>query len=282
MSLLGVTGWPGIRRRRLERTVQEMLAWLMGPFSGAARHTLDQGIAWHGRLMVLAWVVLVPTAVLLARFFKIAPRQQWPRQLDNRFWWHGHRLLNYGAAALSLIAVVWVWRTTAGSGNARVLHAWLGWGVLACGALQLLSAHLRGSKGGPTDPRRHADGRVHDWRGDHYDMSARRVAFEWVHKCIGYLSLLLAMGTALLGLNLADAPRWMWLALAAWCCAWIVLFSRLQARGRCIDTYQAIWGPDPMHPGNRVHPIGWGIRRSQIPIATRPTPNQMSGSDLEP
>ena len=38
---------------------------------------------------------------------------------------------------------------------------------------------------------------------------------------------------------------------------------RLQRQGRCIDTYQAIWGPDPRHPGNRLKPVGWGVRRPQ-------------------
>jgi hypothetical protein len=38
-------------------------------------------------------------------------------------------------------------------------------------------------------------------------------------------------------------------------------FARWQRAGRCIDTYQAIWGPDPAHPGNRRPPVGWGVRR---------------------
>jgi hypothetical protein len=48
---------------------------------------------------------------------------------------------------------------------------------------------------------------------------------------------------------------------------WLVLiagFVWLQRQGRCIDTYQAIWGPDTAHPGNRIKPIGWGIKRYTV------------------
>ena len=58
-----------------------------------------------------------------------------------------------------------------------------------------------------------------------------------------------------------DRPRWMLLTLTLW---WLLLaaaFYALQKNGRCIDTYQAIWGPDPAHPGNRRPLPGWGVRR---------------------
>jgi hypothetical protein len=50
-------------------------------------------------------------------------------------------------------------------------------------------------------------------------------------------------------------------ALALWWLALIALWVTLQRQGRAIDTYQAIWGPDPKHPGNAVPPTGWGVRR---------------------
>jgi hypothetical protein len=63
------------------------------------------------------------------------------------------------------------------------------------------------------------------------------------------------------GLAVADAPRWMALAL----CGWFVLlaagFALCQRKGLAIDTYWAIWGPSPAHPGNRIEPIGWGVAR---------------------
>jgi hypothetical protein len=75
--------------------------------------------------------------------------------------------------------------------------------------------------------------------------------------------MLLAVGVLGLGLHVADAPRWMALALLAWWLLLAALAAHWQRTGRCIDTYQAIWGPDPQHPGNRVPPIGWGVRRPQ-------------------
>ncbi|MEN9629798.1 MAG: hypothetical protein RJA10_3026, partial [Pseudomonadota bacterium] len=72
-----------------------------------------------------------------------------------------------------------------------------------------------------------------------------------------------AIGVIGLGLQVADAPRWMVLALAGWWLLLAVVACRLQQQGRCIDTYQAIWGPDPRHPGNHLKPVGWGVRRPQ-------------------
>jgi hypothetical protein len=51
------------------------------------------------------------------------------------------------------------------------------------------------------------------------------------------------------------------LVLALWWALLGAAFARWQRAGRCIDTYQAIWGPDPAHPGNRRPPVGWGVRR---------------------
>lgn len=241
--------------------MQDLIAWLMTPISGAAEHTLALQVAWHGRLMVLAWAAGIPVAVLLARFYKVTPRQRWPQHLDNSFWWHAHRLINYTALALTLIALVLIWDVASHAGTLRQVHAWMGWTVLASGVAQILGAYLRGSKGGPTDARRAANGNAIDWHGDHYDMTPRRILFERVHKSLGYCAMLLAAVTVLTGLWSADAPRWMWLAIAAWWCVWALMFWRLQSQGRCIDTYQAIWGPGKEHPGNTGKIVGLGVRR---------------------
>ena len=76
--------------------------------------------------------------------------------------------------------------------------------------------------------------------------------------------MLLAWGTTLLGLKLVDAPRWIPLLLGLWWLGLVLLAWQLQRRGCNIDTYQAIWGPDPTHPGNRLKPIGWGVTRPGI------------------
>ena len=71
----------------------------------------------------------------------------------------------------------------------------------------------------------------------------------------------MAIVLILMGLSVVDAPRWMPVILILW---WLALgFAAWfwQKQGRCTDTYQAIWGPDPQHPGNALPPIGWGVRR---------------------
>lgn len=243
--------------------MNDLLGWLVLPWSGASDHAIAPAVAWHGRMMVLAWGGAVPVAILLARYYKITSGQDWPRELDNRFWWNGHRLLNYAAVLVSCAAAALLWSSMRYAGQARDLHAWLGWLTVCLGVLQVLGGSLRGTKGGPTAPRLGADGRALDLHGDHYDMTRRRRVFEHVHKTLGYGALGLSAVALLVGLWVADAPRWMWLLLVTWWLALVGLGVRLQRQGRCIDTYQAIWGPDPGHPGAGIEPIGWGIRRVQ-------------------
>jgi hypothetical protein len=235
-----------------------MLDWLFAPMSGSSTHTIAPALAWHARLMVLAWGVMLPLGALTARYFKLTPghhsRYDGPRQLDPKGWWHTHRLLQYGGIALMSLGVMWVWGQGGGAAVGAVAwwHMLAGWAVFALGWLQVLGGWLRGSKGGPGQT---------SLRGDHYDMTLRRRVFERLHKSLGWLAVGLSVAAIALGLVAADAPRWMACALLVW---WLLLAAaawRLQMQGRCIDTYQVIWGPDPVHPGNRVAPIGWGIRR---------------------
>jgi Eukaryotic cytochrome b561 len=236
-------------------TLTQALHWLSSPLSGASEHLIESAVFWHARWMVLAWAVCLPLGALVARYFKITPRQDWPRVLDSKFWWHSHRVLQY-TGILAMSAGAWlVWRTTdAPLWSLTGLHRWLGWLVLLLGWLQMLGGILRGSKGGPTD---------NPIAGDHYDMSRKRLMFERLHKSLGWLAVALAIAVIVLGLFMADAPRWMLCALLLW---WIVLLTAaayLQARGCNIDTYQAIWGIDPGLPGLQRPPIGWGVRRTQ-------------------
>jgi hypothetical protein len=230
------------------------MEWLVAPIDPTRLHLVDPAIAWHARLMVLAWGIFCPLGVLVARFFKVMPRQNWPAQCDNRFWWLSHLGLQYLGGVLMVIAlaIIFVGHGARGLGSA---HAWLGYSVLMLGAVQFLAGWLRGTKGGPSEPSP---------RGDHYDMSCRRVAFERLHKCAGYLAILLAVAAILTGLWQANAPRWMWIVLGSWWLGFALAFVLLQRQGRAIDTYQAIWGPSSDHPGNLRKPIGWGVRRIAV------------------
>ncbi len=231
-----------------------MMEWLLLPLSGSSQHPIEPWAYWHARCMVAGCGVLMPVGALAARYFKITPGQRWPEQLDNKAWWHAHRGLQGVGVGLVSAGAWLVWGQGQGLSTPAQLHRWGGWALVLLGWLQLVSGLRRGSKGGPTDAR---------LRGDHYDMTPRRVRFERLHKGLGWLSVLAAAIVTALGLQVADAPRWMAVVLTAWWLLLALLAWRWQQQGRCIDTYQAIWGPDPRHPGNRVRPIGWGIRRPQ-------------------
>jgi hypothetical protein len=222
--------------------------------------------AWHGRGMVLAWGISIPLGILIARYFKITPSQRWPAELDNKFWWRWHRILQYCGVAISLAAIYPAYVIASESTVTARIHGWLGWAVIGIGVGQILGAWARGTKGGPTGERS-AKG---DWSGDHYDMTRRRLAFEYLHKFVGLSSLLVAAVAILLGLFVADAPRWMFVVIFAWWVGLAVAAAYLQSHGRCIDTYQAIWGPEPRHPGNQRRPIGIGVHH--VAAEAQPAP----------
>lgn len=235
-----------------------MLDWWLASLSGSTSHVIDDVLAWHGRLMVLAWSVLAPVALLWARYWKIAPRQDFPRVLDDKRWWHAHRGLQSLAALCTAISLWLVWRDGGATGATSVaqVHHWLGWAVCVAVAAQIAHGLGRGSKGGPTDAQ---------MRGDHFDMTLRRVAFERVHKSLGWLTLAAAWIATLLGLWLADAPRWMVIAVLGWWLLLAVAWVRWQRSGLCIDTYQTIWGTAAHLPGMARAPVGWGVRRYTSP-----------------
>lgn len=226
--------------------------WWLAPIDPARAHAVGAAVSWHGRSMVLAWGILAPLAVLIARFFKVMPGQDWPRVLDNPTWWRAHWMGQSLVLALTLFGLVLIWRE-AQSGS---LHGTLGYAILVLCLIQVSLGIFRGTKGGPTAPAR--DG---SFRGDHYDMTPWRRMFEAVHKSVGYMTLGLGIATVVLGLWLANGPRWMWLVLIVWWVGLAVVFVALQRRGWAADTYEAIWGTDPSHPGNRMGSRGWGMRR---------------------
>lgn len=244
-----------------------MLNWLTVSLSGNADHQLVTWAAWHARSMVLAWGVVLPSGALIARYLKVTRAQRWPERVDNRAWWQAHLALQYGGVGL-MIGGVWVAFGLGQSASAVArAHAMLGWVVVALGLLQMVGGWLRGSKGGPTEAA---------LRGDHYDMTLRRRAFERMHKSFGWGAVVLAVVVIGLGLVAVDAPRWMPLMLGVWWAVLVAWALRMQRAGRCVDTYQALWGPDPKHPGNLRPPIGWGVTRPRA--ASDAPPGVMKGS----
>ncbi len=228
-----------------------IISWLLTSISGTTEHAIAPWAAWHGRLMVLGWSVLLPAGMLIARFFKVRPRDR-PMVLDPKLWWRTHVAMQCTGVGVVTLGIVMALGRAHEVTALAVLHHRVGWSLLAIGWIQIAGGLLRGTKGGPTSP---------SLRGDHYDMTRRRVAFEMVHKTLGWLAIPLVVVGSGLGLVLADAPRWMPVLLGAWWALLASLFVRLQRSGRCLDTYHVIWGPGVEHPGNRRKPIGWGISR---------------------
>ena len=158
--------------------------------------------------------------------------------LDNRFWWNTHRLTQYSGVALMSVGVWLMWSsgTAIGASALAQWHGTAGWTLLGLGWLQIAGAHLRGSKGGPSDV---LEGKP--LRGDHYDMTLHRRIFEWFHKVLGYGTLLASAWILGSGLVLSDSPRWMALGAGAWLVLLVVFFIALERRGY-VRTYPALWG----------------------------------------
>ncbi|MEM6373716.1 MAG: cytochrome b561 domain-containing protein [Pseudomonadota bacterium] len=219
-----------------------MWAWLFSTIDPTAPHAVGFAVSWHGRFMVLAWGVLAPLAVVFARYFKVMPGQNWPHELDNQTWWRAHWIGQMVVMGLSVTALVLVLPLQF---SEPTVHGVLGCAVLVALFVQVLLGILRGSKGGPT--ARAADGSL---SGDHYDMTPRRKLFEALHKSIGYCVLLLAGVTIIYGLLQANGPNWMWVVLVLWWCLLAGVAFALERAGMAMNSYQAIWGNDPAHPGN--------------------------------
>ena len=198
---------------------------------------------WHAALMAIAWLVLLPTGALIARFYKVRPRQRFPQQLDDKLWWNAHRLLQSAGAALAAYAFWVAYDALDDRIEWSLGHVQLGLAALGLCAAQLLSTLFRGTKGGPTDEFADPDDPL-TWRGDHYDMTLRRRLFELWHKNLGYVSIALAVAAAWTGIELAGLPDWLAWALILLVLAFVAVFVMLTRKGRRVDTWLAIWGPD--------------------------------------
>ncbi|MCC6473906.1 MAG: cytochrome b [Burkholderiales bacterium] len=246
-----------------------MWNWLLNPFAAAAPPSFSAVIAWHGCFMALAWVVLMPMALAVARFYKITPGQDWPR-VSNSFWFRSHRWLGYATGIATVVAMAgFLWRS-----EPLILwqrpHAMTGWALLALALFQVVGSLFRGTHGGPIDQITRKPVPPERWPGDHFSLTRRRIIFEYSHKYTGYALIPLTVWQVASGLQDAGAPNWISIMAGLWAVILAAAFIRLQAAGRCIDTYQAIWGLDETLPGYRREPIGWGITRVHGPYAAKP------------
>jgi hypothetical protein len=252
------------------KMIEDIFRWLLTPISGSSEHYIAASIAWHGRLMVLGMGLLMPPVLIVARFFKVTPGQDWPRRLDNPFWFITHRRWGHIIGLIVVAGLAFVLAAYGWQPPWQSLHAATGWLVMVLVVVQVAGSWLRGTHGGPIEPLTRRQRPPEEWPGDHYSMTRRRIVFEYTHKLSGYVLLLLTLVAIPTGLLAADAPRWMPIAMGIWWLAMLGVFVWLQRAGWCIDTYQAIWGLDPNLPGNRRRPIGFGIVRRPFERASLP------------
>ncbi len=206
----------------------------------------------HAVIMVLTWGIMVPASLVITRFFKVMPGQNYPEETDSKFWMRTHRVMS--------TTVVFV--STFGAGVAVLalngisfasLHAKWGFAVVVLGWCQLFIAMQRGTHGGPwglKNPDRIVKPRD-EWFGDHYNMTLRRRIFETIHISTGYLTAIAGMVAITLGI-IQFGLAWPWHA-AYGALVFAILFSywKFSRQGRRVPTYQAIWGLSPEHPGNQ-------------------------------
>lgn len=239
----------------------DWLGWLQVPWHDGPPDAINEADFWHGLLMMLGGGVLVPVAVLAARYWKIMPGQDWPRVINHKAWQIVHLLGGTTALLCMVGGVTLVFHGMSLSEHLDHPHAWAGWGVMVMLLLLVLNTALKGSTGGPGKRKARTLVHLHDVPGDHYDMTLRRRVFEWGHRVLGWGLLFALIATILTGYWHVNVGRGLVLVSALW---WVLLgwlALRWEREGRAVDGYQARWGPSMGHPGNRIPLLAGGHRR---------------------
>lgn len=133
----------------------------------------------HGVLMAVSWGVALPIGVIIARFY----RHKEPTTGPYAWWFIRHQIFQYSGVITSLagfaLALYMKWQTA----HFDSAHAKLGLTVMIIGFLQPLNAFIRPK---PNTPK--------------------RPLWNFFHKNLGYVAVVLAIPTIFLGLSKIGAP----------------------------------------------------------------------------
>ena len=209
-------------------------------------------LAIHAVVMVATWGIMVPVSLVITRFFKVMPGQNFPEVTDNNFWMRSHRALSVTAVVLSTAGAGLAWWALGGPSLASSHGQW-GFAVIILGWCQIVIARQRGTHGGPWglgNPAHIVRSRD-QWFGDHYNMTLRRRIFEAVHISTGYATAVAGLVVVGFGMDQFGLdPEW-FVAYAGYLLVLVIAYWKFTRDGRRVPTYQSIWGYSSEHPGNR-------------------------------
>ncbi len=207
---------------------------------------------YHAILMVFIWAVLVPLCITVMRFHKPPPSEKGIRRdvsLWHREWWF-FSVHKFGLVFAMTLAVFGTAIALVASGGwSGSIHATFGILTVVLGVGQIISSQLRGTRGGkyreganPDDPA--------TWRGDQYDHTPKRRAFEAVRRTCGYFTVMFAIGAIGSGFMQYHMPALL-LAFIVIFLAWMVAWAVYDFRGKAYDGYRVAHGYGLEHPYNK-------------------------------
>jgi len=155
----------------------------------------------HGSLMIIGWGFLLPTGIAAAHFLKYLP---------NALWFKLHRIIQ--TCGLIVAFTGWVVALVSFDDIFSVqdisfVHGTLGMIVMVIGLMQPFNALIR-----PHPP------------GEGQSRSFKRLFWEIVHKSCGYIAVLLAAVTILLGTFVIFGYNTIFMAVWGVSLVWLVIF----------------------------------------------------------
>lgn len=183
--------------------------WATGAVKDGPRSLM---VVVHGVLMFLGWGVFFPVGILVGRFAKHSKSMP----CGTPIWFQVHRIAQTLGLLCTVagVVVIIVFQDDNKVDHFRVTHSRLGLAILIAAWLQPVNACFRGHK----TPK-----------------STRRRVWEFVHKGIGYLAVLLSIPVVLLGLHevepdASDVVVGLYVALSVlWVLLWIAFSLRRSA-----------------------------------------------------